>query len=117
MPNWVMLWFILFCYIIGGCVMDALAFLLVSLPIFYPLVMHMGYDPIWFGQVITIVTTMGAIMPPIGICCYVVAGMSDIPLATVFRGGFYYLPSYIIAIILLMLSPYWTVLVFSNLVK
>lgn len=118
MPNWVMLWFILICYIIGGCVMDALAFLLVSLPIFYPLVMHMGYDPIWFGQVITIVTTMGAIMPPIGICCYVVAGMAkDIPLATVFKGGMYYIPSYIIAIILLMLFPYWSVLVLSNLVK
>jgi tripartite ATP-independent transporter DctM subunit len=118
MPNWVMLWFILICYIIGGCVMDALAFLLVSLPIFYPLVMSMGYDPIWFGQVITIVTTMGAIMPPIGICCYVVAGMAkDIPLATVFKGSFYYIPSYIVAIILLMLSPYWTVLVFSNLVR
>ncbi len=118
MPNWVMLWFVLICYIIGGCVMDALAFLLVSLPIFYPLVMSMGYDPIWFGQVITIVTTMGAIMPPIGICCYVVAGMAkDIPLATVFRGGLYYIPSYIIAIILLMLSPYWTVLVLSNWVK
>ena len=118
MPNWIMLWFILACYIIGGCVMDALAFLLVSLPIFYPLVTQMGYDPIWFGQVITIVTTMGAIMPPIGICCYVVAGMAkDIPLATVFRGGMYYLPSYIIAIILLMLSPYWTVMVFSDLVK
>jgi tripartite ATP-independent transporter DctM subunit len=118
MPNWIMLWFILACYIIGGCVMDALAFLLVSLPIFYPLVTQMGYDPIWFGQVITIVTTMGAIMPPIGICCYVVAGMAkDIPLATVFKGGAYYLPSYIIAIILLMLSPYWTVMVFSDLVK
>ncbi len=78
----------------------------------------MGYDPIWFGQIITIVTTMGAIMPPIGICCYVVAGMAkDIPLATVFKGGAYYLPSYIIAIILLMLSPYWTVMVFSDLVK
>ena len=73
--------------------MDALAFLLVSLPIFYPLVMHMGYDPIWFGQVISIVTTMGAIMPPIGICCYVVAGMAkDIPLSTVFKGGMYYHP-------------------------
>jgi tripartite ATP-independent transporter DctM subunit len=118
MPNWVMLWFILFCYIIGGCVMDALAFLLVSLPIFYPLVTQMGYDPIWFGQVITIVTTMGAIMPPIGICCYVVAGMAkDIPLATVFRGSMYYLPSYIISIILLMLFPYWTVMFFSDLVK
>ena len=73
--------------------MDALAFLLVSLPIFYPIVTQMGYDPIWFGQVICIVTTMGSIMPPIGICCYVVAGMAkDIPLGTVFKGGFYYIP-------------------------
>ncbi len=118
LPNWMLLWVILLCYVIGGCIMDALAFLLVSLPIFYPLVMEMGYDPIWFGQVITIVTTMGSIMPPIGICCYVVAGMAkDIPLATVFRGGMYYIPSYIISIMLLMLSPYWTVLVLSNLVR
>jgi TRAP-type C4-dicarboxylate transport system permease large subunit len=96
----------------------ALAFLLVSLPIFYPLVMQMGYDPIWFGQIITIVTTMGSIMPPIGICCYVVAGMSkDIPLKDVFKGSMYYIPSYIIAIFLLILSPYWTVLVLSNLVR
>lgn len=117
MPKWVVLWIILLFYIIGGCVMDALAFLLVSLPIFYPLVTQMGYDPIWFGQVITIVTTLGSIMPPIGICCYVVAGMSDIPLATVFKGGFYYIPSYLVSIAILMLSPYWTVLVLSNLVN
>lgn len=117
MPKWIVLWIILFFYIIGGCVMDALAFLLVSLPIFYPLVIQMGYDPIWFGQVITIVTTMGSIMPPIGICSYVVAGMADIPLATVFKGGFYYIPSYLASISILMFSPYWTVLVLSNLVN
>jgi C4-dicarboxylate transporter, DctM subunit len=118
MPNWVLFWIIMVCYIIGGCVMDALAFLLVSLPIFYPIVTAMGYDPIWFGQVICIVTTMGAIMPPIGICCYVVAGMAkDIPLGTVFRGGLWYIPSYIISIIVLMLFPYATVLVLSNLVR
>jgi C4-dicarboxylate transporter DctM subunit len=118
LPSWVLFWIIIMCYIIGGCVMDALAFLLVSLPIFYPIVMQMGYDPIWFGQVICIVTTMGSIMPPIGICCYVVAGMAkDIPLATVFRGSFYYIPSYIISIIVLMLFPYATVLVLSNLVR
>jgi tripartite ATP-independent transporter DctM subunit len=118
LPNWMLLWIILCCYIIGGCVMDALAFLLISLPIFYPIVQQMGYDPIWYGQVITITTTMGAIMPPIGICCYVVAGMAkDIPIGTVFKGGLYYLPSYIIANILLMISPYWTVLILSNLVR
>jgi C4-dicarboxylate transporter DctM subunit len=118
LPNWAILWIIVLCYIIGGCVMDALAFLLVSLPIFYPIVMHMGYDPIWFGQVICIVTTMGSIMPPVGICCYVVAGMAkDIPLRTVFRGGLYYIPSYIIAILILTLFPYATVLILSNLVR
>ncbi len=118
LPSWMMLWVILLCYIIGGCIMDALAFLLVSLPIFFPLVIQMGYDPIWFGQVITIVTTMGSIMPPVGICSYVVHGMAkDIPLATVFRGGMYYIPSYILSIALLMASPYWTVLVLSNLVR
>ncbi len=117
LPKWMVLWVILLCYIVGGCVMDALAFLLVSLPIFFPLVTQLGYDPIWFGQVITIVTTMGSIMPPIGICCYVVSGMSGIPLGTVFRGGFYYIPSYIVSIVILMISPYWTVLVLSDLVK
>jgi C4-dicarboxylate transporter DctM subunit len=118
LTNWMMLWVVLFCYIIGGCIMDALAFLLVSLPIFFPLIIQMGYDPIWFGQVITIVTTMGSIMPPVGICSYVVHGMArDIPLATVFRGGMYYIPSYILSIALLMASPYWTVLVLSNLVR
>jgi tripartite ATP-independent transporter DctM subunit len=117
LPRWMVLWVILLCYILGGCVMDALAFLLVSLPIFYPLVVQLGYDPIWFGQVITIVTTMGSIMPPIGICCYVVSGMSGIPLATVFRGGFYYMPSYLASVVILMASPYWTVLVLSDLVK
>jgi tripartite ATP-independent transporter DctM subunit len=118
LPNWMLLWAILICYMLGGIVMDALAFLLISLPIFYPIVVKLGYDPIWYGQVITITTTMGAIMPPIGICCYVVAGMAkDIPIGTVFKGGLYYIPSYIVANILLMLSPYWTVLVLSNLVN
>lgn len=118
LPNWMLFWIIILCYIIGGCVMDALAFLLVSLPIFYPIVTAMGYDPIWFGQMICIVTTMGSIMPPIGICCYVVAGMAkDIPIGTVFRGSIYYIPSYIIAMIIIMLFPYATVMILSDLVR
>lgn len=117
LPHWMVLCTILLFYIIGGCIMDALAFLLVSLPIFYPLVTQMGYDPIWFGQVINIVTTLGSITPPIGICCYVVSGMSGIPLGTVFRSVVFYIPSYIITVIILMASPYWTVLWLANLVK
>ncbi len=118
LPNWVLLIVILGVYVLGGTVMDALAFLLVSLPIFYPIVVQLGYDPIWFGQVITVVVTMGSILPPIGICCYIVAGMAPgVSLTTVFRGAFWYVPAYLVTILLLILFPYWTVLVVSNLVR
>jgi tripartite ATP-independent transporter DctM subunit len=118
LPNWVLLIVILGVYVLGGTVMDALAFLLVSLPIFYPIVVQLGYDPIWFGQVITVVVTMGSILPPIGICCYIVASMAPgVSLTTVFRGALWYVPAYLVTILLLILFPYWTVLVVSNLVR
>ena len=86
--------------------MDALGFLLVSIPIFFPLVTEMGYDPIWFGVMITLVTTMGAVTPPVGISAYVVSGMSkDIALGTVFSGVTWFLPAYIVAIVLMVVLP------------
>lgn len=103
---WVILAVILLAYGIAGCVMDALGFLLVSIPIFFPLVTEMGYDPIWFGVMITLVTTMGAVTPPVGISAYVVSGMSkDIALATVFSGVTWFLPAYIVAIVLMVVLP------------
>lgn len=93
-------------YIIGGAVMDALALLLITLPIFYPVAMKLGYDPIWFGVTITVVTTLGAVTPPVGATTYVVAGMAkDVSLGSVFRGVFYFMPAYIICIIILMSFP------------
>jgi C4-dicarboxylate transporter, DctM subunit len=116
-PSWAILVMMLACYILGGCLMDALAFLLVSLPIFYPLAQAMGYDPIWFGALICLVTTLGAITPPIGICCYVIAGMTrDIPIEQVFRGTLYYIPAYVITIALVILFPEQTVLFLARLV-
>jgi tripartite ATP-independent transporter DctM subunit len=98
--------FMMGCYLIGGCLMDALAFLLISLPLFEPLVAHMGYDLIWFGQVVCLVTTLGAITPPIGVSCFVVAGMSpDANSAQVFRGAMRFLPAYVAVYILLNLFP------------
>jgi TRAP-type C4-dicarboxylate transport system permease large subunit len=117
-PNWSILAMMLLVYIIGGCVMDALAFLLISLPIFFPLAMDMGYDPIWFGVVICLVTTMGAITPPIGISCYVIGGMAkEIPIEQIFKGSLYYIPAYIITLIIMILFPAWTVNILSNLVR
>jgi TRAP-type C4-dicarboxylate transport system permease large subunit len=93
-------------YIIGGALMDALALLLITLPIFYPVALKLGYDPIWFGVTITVVTTLGAVTPPVGATTYVVAGLAeDVSLSSVFQGVFYFLPAYIICIIILMVFP------------
>jgi tripartite ATP-independent transporter DctM subunit len=105
-PPWVVMGVILLVYGIAGCLMDALGFLLVSIPIFFPLAMSLGYDPIWFGCIITVVTTMGAITPPVGISVYVVAGMNkDIPMGTIFSGVLWFIPAYILTMILMMLYP------------
>ncbi|MBW2596438.1 MAG: TRAP transporter large permease [Deltaproteobacteria bacterium] len=93
-------------YIIGGALMDALALLLITIPIFFPVAMKLGYDPIWFGVMITIITTLGAVTPPVGASTYVVAGIAkDIGLGSVFRGVLYFLPAYILCIILFMAVP------------
>lgn len=98
--------FMMACYLIGGCLMDALAFLLISLPLFEPLVTHMGYDLVWFGQVVCLVTTLGAISPPVGVSCFVVAGMSpDANSAQVFRGAMRFVPAYLLVYLLLNLFP------------
>ncbi len=93
-------------YIIGGAVMDALALLLITMPIFFPVAVELGYDPIWFGVTITVVTTLGAVTPPVGATTYVVGGMAkNVPLESVFKGVAYFLPAYIICLILLLLFP------------
>lgn len=93
-------------YVIGGALMDALALLLITIPIFFPVALKLGYDPIWFGVMITIITTLGAVTPPVGASTYVVAGMAqEIGLGGVFRGVLYFLPAYVLCIILLMAVP------------
>lgn len=93
-------------YIVGGAVMDALALLLITIPIFFPVARELGYNPIWFGVTITVVTTMGAITPPVGATTYVVGGMAEnVRLEEVFKGVSYFLPAYIICVLILMLFP------------
>jgi C4-dicarboxylate transporter DctM subunit len=96
---------ILFIYLIGGCILDALALIILTIPIFYPVVIQLGFDPIWFGVIIVLVTMMGVITPPIGMNSYVVAGVSKIPLATVFQGIWPFLIALCIAAAILIAFP------------
>lgn len=105
-PKTVIMIIIFVIYAIGGMFMDALALLLITISIFFPVAIQLGYDPLWFGVTITVITTLGAVTPPVGATAYVVAGMAkDVSLNEVFKGVTYFIPAYLICIFLLMLFP------------
>jgi C4-dicarboxylate transporter DctM subunit len=97
---------IILVYLIGGCFMDALAMIMLTIPIFFPVVQTLGFDPIWFGVVIVLITEMGVITPPVGINVYVVYGVArDVPLEKIFKGVFPMLISLLVCNLLLILFP------------
>ena len=74
-------------YFVLGMFMDAIGMLLLTLPIVFPVVVHLGYDPIWFGIIVVKLCGIGLLTPPVGLSCFVVNGVRpDIPLGEVFRG-------------------------------
>jgi C4-dicarboxylate transporter DctM subunit len=77
---------ILLMYIPLGMFMDGLAMLLLTLPIVFPIVNNLGFDPIWFGIILTLIVEMALITPPVGMNSYVVHGVTKVPLEEVFRG-------------------------------
>ena len=110
LPSYIIMAIIIGIYFVGGCFMDALAFVTLTVPIFFPVVMQLGYDPIWFGIIIVMVTEMGVITPPVGINVYVVFGVAkrvigEVPLEAIFKGIFPFLIAVIAGVIILMIFP------------
>ncbi len=106
LPPFVVMLFIILIYLFLGCLMDSLAMIMLTIPIVYPVILQMGFDPIWFGVIIVIVAEMGVITPPIGINAYVVAGVArDVPLHTIFKGTLRMLYALIALAVLLMIFP------------
>lgn len=131
LPEPLILILVLLVFIIGGMLMDALALLVIALPIFFPLAEALGWNSVWFSVVLMVVTSLGAITPPVGIAAYVVASLSGtkglvnekekkrgdkeaslnsqeleaIPLSTVFRGTMLFIPAYLLCLILILLVP------------
>ncbi len=106
LPPWAIMGVIILIYLIGGCFIDALALILLTIPIFYPVAVQLGYDPIWFGVIIVLVTGMGVITPPVGINVYVVSGIArDVPLEKIFKGVLPFLFSLIACSIALLIFP------------
>ena len=97
---------IIFIYFIGGFFMDSMALIVVTIPIFYPIVQKLGFDPIWFGVIIVLIAEMGVITPPVGVNVFVIKGIApEIPLHLIFRGIFPFLAALIILTILILFVP------------
>jgi tripartite ATP-independent transporter DctM subunit len=110
LPPSIVMGIIILVYFFGGCFMDALAFVMLTIPIFYPVVTGLGFDPIWFGVIIVMVTEMGVITPPVGINVYVVYGVAQgvvggIPLESIFKGILPFLAAVILGVIIMVIFP------------
>lgn len=97
---------ILFVYFLLGTFMDALAMVLLTVPIFFPIIVNLGFDPIHFGVLICIMMTIGHITPPFGIVIFAMSAVApDVPLFKIFRGAMPFLGAMVVCLILVLLIP------------
>ena len=93
-------------YIILGCFMEGLAIMILTIPVIYPMVVGLGFDPIWFGVIITLVMEMSLITPPVGVNVFIISGIAkEVPMVTIFRGIIPFFLAMVVAIVLLVMFP------------
>ena len=97
---------ILLIYLVLGCALDSLAMILLTIPIFFPVVAKLGFDPIWFGIIVVMVVELGLITPPIGMNVFIIKGMApEVPLGTIYKGVLPFAIAQIMLIALIVIFP------------
>ena len=104
-PPFVVFAGIILLYIVLGMFLDIFSAIVLTIPMIYPLILKMGYDPIWFGVIMVLVMEMGLITPPVGLNVFALAGVTGIPLHVIFRGVLPFFAAMIICTILLVVFP------------
>ena len=93
-------------YLILGCLMDALAMIILTVPIVFPVIKQLGFDPIWFGVVIVMTVELGLIHPPVGMNLFVIQAQApDVKIASIYRGIVPFLLAPLVLIVLMFLFP------------
>lgn len=106
LPGPLVMVMIVVAYIVMGCFLEGIGMVLITVPVFLPLVMHFGYDPIWFSIIVVIVVEVGLIHPPVGMNLFVIQAQApDIRITSLYRGIVPFLIAPLILIVLLMLFP------------
>ncbi len=106
LPRGVILTGVIFGYLILGCIMEVYSIMILTLPIIFPIIEALNFDPIWFGVVMVIILEVGLITPPIGLNVFVLKGaVPDISIETIFKGIWPFFAAAILAMILIALFP------------
>ena len=103
--RWVILAFILFGYIVLGCLMDQIAILILTVPIVLPLIKALGFDPVWFGVIVIVVAEVGLVTPPVGLNVFVVSRYARRPLQEIFAGVWPHVFSHLLLLAVLVAFP------------
>jgi C4-dicarboxylate transporter DctM subunit len=97
---------ILIVYLIFGCFLSSLAMIVLTLPVFFPVIVALKFDPIWFGILVTRLAEVGTITPPYGINVFVIKGIAkDVPITTIYKGVFPFIITDLVHITLLICVP------------
>ncbi|HUG59903.1 MAG TPA: TRAP transporter large permease [Candidimonas sp.] len=103
--RWLVMAMILFGYVILGCVMDQVAILILTVPVVLPLVLALGFDPVWFGVIVIVTAEVGMVTPPVGLNAFVVARYTGRPLSEIFLGVMPHVIAHVIIIALFVAFP------------
>jgi C4-dicarboxylate transporter, DctM subunit len=96
---------IAFIYLVGGSFIDDMAFMILATPIFYPAVIKLGYDPIWFAMIIAITIMIGVVVPPVAMCVFVVKQITKTPMNIIYQGVYPFLISLVLGGVVLFIFP------------
>ncbi|MFS2013810.1 TRAP transporter large permease [Azospirillum sp. CT11-132] len=102
---WVIMALILFGYVLLGCVMDQIAILILTVPVVLPVILSLGFDPVWFGVIVVITAEVGMVTPPMGLNVFVVARYTGRPLEEIFAGVMPHVVAHLILIAVLTAFP------------
>ena len=105
LPPFLIMIFILLIYEIGGSFVDDLAFMVLATPIFFPVVLKLGYDPIWFGVILHIFVMIGVVIPPVAVNVFVVKNITKVPFGVIYSGVYPFLIGMILCAALLFIFP------------
>jgi tripartite ATP-independent transporter DctM subunit len=106
LSRYVVFFIIIIIYLILGCFLDAISMMVLTLPVVFPLILALGFDPIWFGVIAVLMMEAGLITPPVGLNVYTLAGLvKDVPMEEIFKGALPYLVSIFITLIILVIFP------------